>query len=157
MKNLILENFAEINEQTKQKYIETINQNYNGLLEKYIANPNGFVFLLPHDIEYSRLGQPNKCEQNTFEYTKRYLEKNLIVYPVGGFMFFGNTLHPIEHYWAYNPRKDQFIDVTPVKDVHQIKCYIGVVNKNINEQILKTEKYFDVPFFKGGYVESNYF
>jgi hypothetical protein len=137
-------------------YSNRINKERDGLLLKVANNPN-FVFILGIDMEYQKCGDPNKCETNTYNFIKTKLEEGEShYYPVGGFLFESKQLFPIEHWWVYNQKTNQHIEVTPSMG-EKPWCYAGVINFDINQEIINSNKIWDVDFFKGGNVYSWYF
>lgn len=137
-------------------YFNRINKERNGLLLKAVNNPN-FVFILANDIKIENFGEHNKCETNTYQFIKNKLENGEShYYPVGGFLFSDKSLSPVEHWWVYNQKTNQHIEVTPLEG-EKPWCYAGIINFDINEDILKSNEIWDVDFFKGGNVYSWYF
>lgn len=138
-------------------YINRINREYNGLLLNVIKNPN-FEFVLGVDIQNQPIGKISKCETNTYDYIKKKLENNETnYYPVAGYYFGAKTLLPIEHWWVYNVKQKKHIEVTPLDNMRKPWCYGGVVNYDINDEILNTNNVFDIDFFKGDNTYYNYF
>jgi len=140
----------------KNAYIKKINTNFNNLLLKVSNNPN-FAFILGKNMKFEDYGESNRCETNTFNYIKEKLingETNYL--PVGGFFFTPQSLTPVEHWWVFNSETNQHIEVSPM-DKEKPWAYGGIINKDINENILKAENVFDVDFFKGGNVYHWYF
>lgn len=149
LKNILIEN-------SKDDLIQQINSKNNGLLEKVILNPN-FMFSLGSDVEYDICGNPNKCETNVFNFIKDKISKgDFRHYPVGGFIFENENFNPIEHWWIYDDRVKDFVEISPILKSKPI-CYAGIVNKNIQQEIKNSNNVFDVDFFKGGNVYSKYF
>lgn len=152
-------NFSLLLENTlKSEYIERINKSYDNLLSKVIKNPS-FSIVLKDDMKVLILGgQYNKCETNAYNFVKGQLfRRNNNFYPVGGYMFVGNSLHPVEHWWVYDAATNEHLEVTPCVDSENIKVYMGIINKEINDKIKASDKYWDVDFFKGGHVYFQYF
>lgn len=140
----------------KNAYFNRINKERDNLLEKVKDNPN-FVFILGVDMNFNRCGNPNKCETNTYDYIKAKLERGESnYYPVGGFLFEVKSLFPIEHWWVYDKENDKHIEVTPFIG-ESPWCYAGIINYNINDEILNSKKIWDIDFFKGGNLYSWYF
>lgn len=149
--------FADISpEQFKKAYISKINEKRGDLITKGEKSDH-FHFLLNEEVKKENYGVPNKCETNTFNYIKDKLEdgKNNF-FPVGGFGFDGPNLWPVEHWWVYDKSNDKFIEVTPLQG-DPFRCYAGVINFDINEEIKEAEHFYDVDFFKGGHVQHTYF
>lgn len=108
------------------------------------------VFILNKDMKHTNDGQPNRCETNSYEYVKgKSLNGEGNYYPVAGFMFVNQSLHPIEHWWVYDKTANSFIDPTPMEGKPPI-CYAGVINFNINDEIAQSNQVFDINFFKSG-------
>lgn len=156
-----VKNVPSINEDvSKDDYIRAytnrINKERDDLLLKVQTNPN-FNFVLGVDMEFIIYGKPNKCETNVYTFIKEKLsdgEKNY--FPVGGFYFTSQTLFPVEHWWVYDSATKSHIEITPLGN-EKPWCYGGVINFEINAEILNSNQVFDVDFFKGGNVYSRYF
>lgn len=128
------------------------------LFKKILKNKNTLV-TTKDDIDYSRQywGDNNKCETNTFDYIKQQLEYNQKDYcPVGGFVFVNDSLFPVEHWWVYNKKTKEVFEITSGLRL-DAKLYVGVINYDINDEILAAKKYYDIRFFKGGHVGHKYF
>jgi hypothetical protein len=137
-------------------YKSKINQTYDNLLDKGERNQN-YLFLLGKDVVYNPIGQPNKCETNVFNFIRESLLKgNDSYYPVGGFGFDGRTLFPFEHWWIFDTVSNKSIEITPMSG-EKPRCYAGVINKDIQNEITKVNSIWDIDFFKGGNVQNNYF
>lgn len=155
---ILSESIAEINSKQKQDYYNQINQKYDDLLIKAVNNSN-FVFLLTDEMNnMDYFGDYNKCETNVFNFIKSKLQDGYNQYfPVGGFLHsLRNNLHPVEHYWVYDKKLNKHIEVTPISG-SEPTCYSGIINFDINNQILKAKNHYDVDFFKGGNVYFHYF
>lgn len=140
----------------KKAYYIAINEKHNNMLSNAEKN-NNFAFLLTKEVDTNVCGQANKCETNAYNFVKQRLEegKNNF-YPVGGFYFWYKSLTPLEHWWVYDQQKKKHIEITPLSG-KKPKCYAGIINFNINNQILNSNKVWDVDFFKGGHVYDKYF
>ena len=137
-------------------YTNKINSTYDNLLIKGERN-KGYQFILGNKIINNPIGDYNKCETNVFNFIKESLLNNESKYfPVGGFAFVNKTLFPVEHWWVYDSEKNVHIDVTPMNG-EPVRCYAGIINTEIQDQILNAKIIWDVDFFKGGYVQHNYF
>jgi len=137
-------------------YSSKINQSYDDLLIKGAKNHN-FVFILGNKIKKLNHGESNKCETNTFNFVKEKLMNGEdYFYPVGGFGFEGKSLWPVEHWWVYNKQDNTFLEVTPLHG-EGFRCYAGIINSDIQDEIKKAGYVFDVDFFKGGNVQQWYF
>jgi hypothetical protein len=100
-------------------------------------------------------GEYNKCEKNTFLFIKNMVSKNdHRFFPVSGWAFMESTTY-FEHFWVYDAVNDMFLDVTPMHG-NLPYAYGGVVNYNINDNILNANNVFDVPFLKGKHGSSLY-
>jgi len=120
------------------------------LMNKLESNPN-YVFVLNKNMVHDECGNPNKCETNTYDFVKSRLEEGKTnYYPVAGFMFYHNTFTPVEHWWVYNKSNNKFIDTSPLSGDYP-RCYAGIINYNINEEIINSNQVFDVDFFKSGF------
>lgn len=143
-------------EDFKKAYINKINTTRNNLLVKASEYPN-YVFILGNNIKYNPCGNPNKCETNTYTFIKeRINEGHTNFFPVGGYLFEGPNLYPIEHWWVYDSTTKEFIEITPIQG-EKPRCYAGIINTEINDEIANTNNVFDVDFFKGGSVYYKYF
>lgn len=125
----------------------------NEFLSQCFKNPK-FEFRLAHNggvIHYDNpIGMFNKCETNTFNFIKNRLENDDgRFYPVAGFAFTETTGH-FEHFWVYDEVRDLFIEVTPFIGGDKLSYgYGGIINKNINQDILNAKTYQDIDFLKG--------
>jgi len=100
-------------------------------------------------------GERNKCETNSFKFIKTMVEANdHRYYPVSGWAFMESTTY-FEHFWVYDSVNDMFMDVTPLEGELPY-AYGGVINKNINDEILNAKSVFDVSFFRGKVSSSLY-
>lgn len=137
-------------------YYNRINKENDNLLIKVSDNVN-FKFTLASDVLYITDGDSNRCETNVYNFIKKKLENNITnYYPVGGYIFVGKEMIPIEHWWIYDSKESTFIDITPLENGN-IWCYAGVINYDINDTILRAKSVWDIDFFKGGNVYSMYF
>ncbi len=137
-------------------YSNKINQKYDDLLTKGTKNKN-YHFILGNKIKLITGGAPNKCETNSYMFVKQKLEEgHTDFFPVGGFGFEGQNLFPIEHWWVYNKTDNQFLEVTPLHG-EGFRCYAGITNFDINDEISKATYFHDIDFFKGGNVQHTYF
>lgn len=140
----------------KRAYIRAINEKRDGLLVNALDKKN-FEFILGNEITKNKCGEPNKCETNVYSFIKDKLEQGIgHYYPVGGYFFQGQSFFPIEHWWVYDKKMDMHIEISPI-NLKDMRCYAGFVNMDINKDILRSEKVWDVDFFKGGHVYDNYF
>jgi hypothetical protein len=138
-------------------YKRKINEKYDNLLLKAETNKN-YSFVLGNQVDKERIGEYNQCETNVFKYIKSCIEKGLgdQYYPVGGFEFVNESLHPVEHWWVYDKAENKHIDITPYKG-EAGRCYAGIINTEIQGEIAKAQKFHDVRFFLGGNVYTAYF
>lgn len=99
----------------------------------------------------------NQCETNAFKFVKKNPDK---YFPVGGYFVTQNNF-PVEHWWVQEITTGKQFEITPNDrpdvPVDYVKGYIGVVEKTLNDDIVEANKVWDVDFFKGGNVQSNYF
>jgi hypothetical protein len=145
-----LNNFSK---ETVEEFIsrfEKENRNPNFLINHF-KNPN-FRLELTHDGNVKTKGYncalPNKCEANTFNFIKDMVKlNNHRYYPVSGWAFLDSTSY-FEHFWVYDSMSDSFLDVTPMGN-NIPYAYGGVVNFDINDEILNAEKYSDIDFLLG--------
>lgn len=138
-------------------YQSRINRERRNLLMKVSHNPN-YCFILNKDMKQdTQQGELNKCETNVWQYIKTKLEEGeQHFFPVGGFLFEGDSFFPIEHWWVYDQIDNKFLEVTPSSG-GKISCYAGIINYEINDKIKKSLYFHDVDFFKGGNVYDWYF
>lgn len=127
-------------------------------LENHLKIPN-FRLELTHDnnvkIKKYNRALPNKCETNTFNFIKDMVKiNNHRYYPVSGWAFLESTTY-FEHFWVYDGIEDNFLDITPMgKELPY--AYGGVINFNINDDILNAEQYNEIPFLLGKVGHSLY-
>jgi len=97
-----------------------------------------------------RSGMRNKCERNVFNFIKNTARNSNRYYPVSGWGFLQSTTY-FEHFWVYDSLKDLYIELTPMENEQNgmLYGYGGVINKEINDDILKAENFFDVDFLRG--------
>jgi len=153
---LLLELYNVDPEDFRKAYKWKINKEYDNLIEKGEKSKN-FHFILSTEIKKEPCGQANKCETNSWAFVKDKLEKGEDYwYPVGGFGFEGKNLFPVEHWWVYNKKSNEFIEITPLQG-EAFRCYAGVINFDINDEIEESKKFHDIDFFKGGHVQHKYF
>ena len=137
-------------------YSNKINEKYDNILIKGSKNDN-YSFILGNKLKKITGGTPNKCETNTFNFIKdKLMNGEDYFYPVGGFGFEGKSLWPVEHWWVYDKQNKAFLEVTPLHG-EDFRCYAGIINMDIQEDIKKAGNVFDVDFFKGGNVQQRYF
>jgi hypothetical protein len=136
-------------------YTNKINELYDNLLVKGAKNQN-YRFELSRDVKKISFGKPNRCETNAYNFVKEKLQNGEdFYYPVGGFAFQGQNFWPLEHWWVYDKQMNKFLEVTPVDNV--FRCYAGIINTSIQDEILNSKNVFDIDFFKGGNVMKQYF
>lgn len=150
-----------LEEVTKDDYLNAyynrINKERDNLLDKGSRNDN-FVFVLGVDVKNNPCGDPNRCETNTYEFIKEKLSKGKTnYYPVGGFFFSPKSLWPVEHWWVYDSTTNEHIEITPFGGSERPWAYGGIINYEINDDILNSRNVYDVDFFRGGNVYSWYF
>lgn len=156
LRKYLTEGTKETLEQFYVRFKET-NPNPN-FLENHFKNPN-FMLRMTQDggvktKEYSN-GMANKCETNTFNFIRSMVRlDNHKYFPVSGWGFLNSTTF-FEHFWVYDSMNDVFIDVTPMKGDLPY-AYGGVINKDINDEIINAEKYNDIGFLLGKTGESLY-
>jgi hypothetical protein len=99
----------------------------------------------------------NKCETNTFKFIKHKVSQDDHRYfPVSGWMFGESATNYIEHFWIYDAVNNLYLDITPMKSGKMPYAYGGVINKNINNEILDAKTVWDVNFLKGKAMDSLY-
>jgi hypothetical protein len=144
-----------VEEFIKRFKVENPNKNF---LNNHLKVPN-FKIYLTHDgdikFKESNCSLPNKCEKNTFNFIKDMVTlDNHRYYPVSGWAFMESTAY-FEHFWAYDDMKDIFIDVSPMGNDRPY-AYGGVINFNINDDILNAKDYTEIPFLLGKASHSLY-
>ena len=149
-------NYSETVEEFINRF-ENENPNKN-FLKNHLKVPN-FKLYLKHDGDvkfrnYS-CSLPNKCETNTYNFIKNMIGlNNHRYYPVSGWAFMESTTY-FEHFWVYDAVNDIFLDVTPMTGDLPY-AYGGVINFNINDDILNSKKYNEIPFLLGKVGNSLY-
>lgn len=139
-----------INGDTEQHYLAKIREKNPNLLDTLERNPN-FTLELNQNMNHVKFGQPNRCETNVYNFIRtKLINGDGDYYPVAGFMFYHDTLTPIEHWWVYNKTNGDSIDPSPLDDDHP-SGYVGIINTTINDEILSSKQVFDVDFFKSGF------
>jgi hypothetical protein len=148
------------NKETIEEFIQRFEvENPNKkFLEHHLKVPN-FIIYLTHDgnIKFKKYScsLPNKCEINTFNFIKDKVKiNNHRYYPVSGWAFMESTSY-FEHFWVYDAIEDVFLDVTPMNGDLPY-AYGGVINYNINDEILNAKNYNDIPFLLGKVGHSLY-
>lgn len=148
------------NNETVEQFInrfEHENSNKN-FLKNHLKVPN-FKLYLTHDgdVKFKKYScsLPNKCETNTYNFIKDMVKlNNHRYYPVSGWIFMKSTNY-FEHFWVYDAIDDIFLDITPMSGDLPY-AYGGVINFNINDDILNSEKYNEIPFLLGKIGHSLY-
>jgi hypothetical protein len=139
----------------EKSFTDKINDLRNDLLVNVSKQPK-YKLLFNQDITYKPIGNKNKCETNVYLFIKEKLSKGMHhFYPMGGYMFVGNFT-PIEHWWIYDQKNNEYLEITPIGS-ETAKCYAGIINFDIQNDILNSNNVFDVNFFKGGHVYRHYF
>ena len=136
---------------------QTTNSNPD-FLENHFKVPN-FRLELTHGGNVKQrsvtCAMPNKCETNTYEFIKNMVSNdNHRYYPVSGWAFMESTSY-MEHFWGYDAVEDVFIDVTPMGG-NIPYAYGGVVNYDINTEIVNSDTYNEINFLLGKAAESLY-
>ncbi len=154
----LIESFNTISDsEFERAYQSRINRERKNLLTKVATNPNYCFILNKNMLQDTDQGQLNSCETNAWKYVKNKLEQGLDnFFPVGGFLFEGDSFFPIEHWWVYNQELNKYIEVTPSSG-GKISCYAGIINFDIQDKIKNSKYFHDVDFFKGGNVYDWYF
>ena len=143
--------------------MQDINKKNKNLLKK-ASKLSNFAFVVPgkDKYKYSPVGDKNRCETNSWKYTKReadysdMMEEDTRYYPVAGYMF-TELLTPVEHWWIYDSLTKTHIERTPLSEIPV--AYAGVIENSdkLIDEILKSKKCFDVNFFKSGEAYKKYF
>ena len=151
-KNIIQE-ILEESKETPQEFFnrfKEVNSNPDFLINSF-KNP-GFQLRLTHDggvkIKVGYDCKPSRCETNTFKVLKQLIKDGSNRYfPVSGWAFLKSTTY-FEHFWIYDKLEDMFIDVTPMNSEYPYG-YGGVINFDINQDILDADVFSDVKFLLG--------
>lgn len=127
-------------------------------LENNFRNPN-FEMRMVGDGGIKSIGYcdalSNKCETNTFSYIKQMVSKDIHHYfPVSGWAFMESTGY-FEHFWVYDEINNLFLEISPLKGDLPI-AYGGVINKDINEEIVNAENFNEIKFLLGKHHSSLY-
>jgi tRNA nucleotidyltransferase/poly(A) polymerase len=129
------------------------NQQKQEIFDKAISK--GFEYLDRDSVTYNPMGVAGQCERNAYNMVKTYPEK---YYPVGGYMIqYGTSF--VEHWWVYDRETNKHIEVTPLSPDRKdwLTGYLGIINKEINDEIVDSPKFDYAPqFLKGGHVYYNY-
>jgi hypothetical protein len=158
----LFEILTEIFNSEEQKIIDAVNMKYKDrddtILAKASTNPN-FVVIPSRKMQNSHTGKPNKCETNTWEYIKDIITKTPDIkdkiFPVAGYQVtYGGSL--VEHWWIYNKILDQHYETCPFLP-SELLGYIGIINYDINDDIVNSSEVWDIDFFKGGNPYTWYF
>lgn len=147
--NSVFSSIGDIN----QTYINHINSEYNDIVDKVLNVGGNFILGNQIDKNKETYGNPNNCETNVFNFIKNMESDSKYskyagysYHPVVGYLFEGESLTPIEHWWVYDSDRSKHMEVTPTQG--QAKAYAGVVIKNGTEDILTNNNWFDVWFLK---------
>jgi hypothetical protein len=149
----LLKILTESRKETLDEFISRFERESSNpdFISNHLKVPN-FRLELTHDgsvrVRDYECSLPNKCETNTYNFIKSMVENNSHRYfPVSGWAFSESATY-FEHFWVYDSLEDIFLDVTPMgKDFPY--AYGGVINFDINDDILNSEKYSDIPFLLG--------
>lgn len=149
--------------------------------EKVKSNPN-FVVIPSSQMGRTYTGDPNRCETNTFSYIKNKLSistwekyydgktsnsryeptpQDMVerskkhYFPVAGYQV---TEHGglVEHWWVYDKGDNEHMETCPFHPT-ELFAYIGVINYDIQDEIMEADHVFDVDFFRSGNPYSMYF
>lgn len=123
-----------------------------GLLDRAKNNPD-FVLFDRSGIRRWGGGQPNKCEDNSFQCLLKSTTDAL--FPVVGYMFQYDSLTPIEHIWIYDESQDIHYEPSPVTG--DIRAYAGIIERGCMDQVKRARDWYDVDCLKGGYAYFKYF
>ena len=96
--------------------------------------------------------ESNKCETNAYNYIKHQDGEDFAL--VGGFM--AQSAGMVEHYWIYNLKTNEHIEVSPV-DSDKIMFYVGIIFPQATEKIKLSKNPWDIYELKGGNVYFKYF
>lgn len=145
-------------ESVKDFYDRFNNKRKSTFLIDHFKNPN-FELRLTHEGGVKvddACGMYNRCETNTFNFISNKVKNGDHRYfPVSGWAFMESTTY-FEHFWVYDAVNDLFLDVTPMHDGKLAYAYGGVINKDINDEIVNAEKFSDVKFLLGKHFTSLY-
>jgi hypothetical protein len=157
IKKLLRENLNGENLRDFYNRFKQTNTNPN-FLENNFKNPN-FELRLTNEggvkmVNFNQ-AESNRCETNSFKFVKTMIQNDdHRFYPVSGWAFMKSTTY-FEHFWVYDAVNNMFLDVTPLNGEVPY-AYGGVINKDINDEIMDAESVFDVSFFKGKTSSSLY-
>lgn len=110
--------------------------------DPFVAIPKGEM-----NYMYDPNSVSNACETNVFKFIKNNSDE---YYPVAGWLIYYGVA--IEHFWLYKKSDNKFYDITPLRDRQYPLGYIGLIDKNINDDIVKANSVWDLEFFKLGYL-----
>jgi hypothetical protein len=160
IKKLLREGLEILSEENLKGFynrFKETNSNPN-FIEQHFKNTNFELRLVSEGgVKFIDFGQSerNRCETNSFKFIKKMIDSNdHRYYPVSGWAFMESTTY-FEHFWVYDAVNDMFIDISPLEGKYPY-AYGGVINKNINDEIMNAESVFDVSFFKGKAASSLY-
>jgi hypothetical protein len=150
----------EESKETPQEFYNRFNKEnpHPEFLQKSFKNPS-FQLRLTHEggvkIKTSYECEHNRCERNTFNVLKKLIKDGSNRYfPVSGWAFLKSTSF-FEHFWIYDKLEDVFVDVTPMTGGYPY-AYGGVINFDINQEIMDAEVFSDVKFLLGKHGTSLY-
>lgn len=152
IKKLLREGLKSLSEENLKDFYNRFKQtNFNSnFIEQHFKNPNFELRLVSEGgVKFVNFdeGERNKCETNSFKFIKSMVKLNdHRYYPVSGWAFMESTTY-FEHFWVYDAVNNMFMDISPLIG-DKPYAYGGVINKNINDEIMNAEKVFDVSFFK---------
>lgn len=153
IKKLLRESLNLLTEENLEAFYNRFKQNNPNpeFLDNHFKNPDFELRLVSEGgVKFIDFGQSqrNKCETNSFKFIKTMVESNdHRYYPVSGWAFMESTTY-FEHFWVYDAVNDMFVDVSPLEGDYPY-AYGGVINKNINDEIMNADSVFDIGFFKG--------
>ena len=127
--------------------IENAMRFFGGVIKIISQKPN-YVFILGDKINYLECGSPQLCDTNSYSYIKeRLMEGNTNYYPVGGFWFFNKGQDMFEHRWVYDKDNNSFIETNPILG-EKPNFYVGIINFNINDEIINSNDVSEVKWFR---------
>lgn len=144
------------NRAAKEEMVDEINQKAISRWGKpyfpSIDNPELDV-LMANEVEKrdEKDCKANRCETNAYEVVKNNPDR---YWPVKGY-FITQTNFPVEHWWVYDRQTNKHVEITPNNPnenvpADYVKGYVGVIDKTLNDKIVKSDKVWDVDFFKSG-------
>lgn len=138
---------------TNDIYDLNLSKDKEKMFDKMITND--FIFLYKDDVLYNPIGEEGKCELNVYNLIKKYPDR---YYPVAGYMIQERSSF-VEHWWVFDKEYKKHVEITPLygNGENWLTGYIGIINKDINNEIVESPKFDYAPeFLKGDYIYFKY-